>query len=675
MYNSSLSPQQYLDFIQKFSRLYPESMTMLIEQDSNNQYWITYVNKSLKTFFEHTFEHKVLASSFFTLQLGTNLEDFLLQTGEVIEPYTKQIIIRKKTIQHTFNVGVIADTTTQHKVICLTLTKVVSNESYCSLMDHNLDPVFTINQFGQIIKSNQAATSIFGYKQDDFLKLPYLELVSKQDKLKLVKLIEQTLEQKQPIELNECSIKNVEGRTIMVYVKSIPIIEYNEVKEVQLILRDISRYGESGKTDFYLSYHDQLTDIWNKRALQVHFKEEERIAKCRGHQMAIILLDLDRFKKINDSIGFNKGDELLKKVVQRLSTLSDANSQIYRQNGDDFIFLLQQSDVEKTEYFAEKVLALFKKPFCIDELELNISGSIGGVMYPTDGAELDDLLKKAGQALRYVKERVPSTFRFYHSKMLDTSNNGAVMESHLRRAIEKNELSIHYQPQVDLDTGKINSFEALLRWNNPKFGSVPPSVFIPIAEDSGLILEIGDWVLNQVCIQLKEWQINGFIDVRIAVNISSKQFKQEAFANAIKKYIYKYELNPQSLELEITESSMTNIHETLAILQELKKMGVIISIDDFGTGYSSLSYLKKYPIDIIKIDQSFIKEIEQDEKDEAIAKTIIHLAHSLGMKVIAEGVEKKDHVEILKEVKCEKAQGYYFSRPVPIESIIEMYFC
>ncbi|MGE7836188.1 putative bifunctional diguanylate cyclase/phosphodiesterase [Viridibacillus arvi] len=552
MYNSSLSPQQYLDFIQKFSRLYPESMTMLIEQDSSNHYWITYVNESFKTFFEYTFEHRMLASSFFTLQMGTNLEDFLLQVGEVVEPYTKQITIRKKTIQHSFNVRMIADTTTQHKVICLTLSKVVSNES---------------------------------------------------------------------------------------------------------------------------PYHDQLTGIWNKRALQEHFKEEERIAKCRGHQMAILLLDLDRFKKINDSIGFNKGDELLKKVVQRLSTLSDANRQIYRQNGDDFIFLLQQSDVKKTEYFADKVLALFKKPFCIDELELNISGSIGGVMYPADGAELDELLKKAGQALRYVKERVPSTFRFYHSKMLDTSNNGAVMESHLRRAIEKNELSIHYQPQVDLDTGKINSFEALLRWNNPKFGSVPPSVFIPIAEDSGLILEIGDWVLNQVCIQLKEWQINGFIDVRIAVNISSKQFKQEAFANAIKKYIYKYELNPQSLELEITESSMTNIHETLAILQELKKMGVIISIDDFGTGYSSLSYLKRYPIDIIKIDQSFIKEIEQDEKDEAIAKTIIHLAHSLGMKVIAEGVEKKDHVEILKKVNCEKAQGYYFSRPVPIESIIEMYFC
>lgn len=675
MYNSSLSPQQFQNSVQKLSRLHPESMTMLIEQGKNNQYWITYVNESFKTFFEHSFEHKVLASPFFTCQMGTNLEEFLLQKDELIEPYTKQITIMKKTIPHTFNVSVIADTTTQHKVICLSLTKVVSNESYCSLMDHNLDSVITINRCGHIIKSNRAMTSVFGYKQNDLLKQHYLDLVSKQGELKLMKLIEQTIKQKQTIELSECGIKNVEGRTLMVYVKSIPIIKNNEVKEIQLIMRDITRYDETGKTVFYLSYHDQLTGIWNKRALKEHFKEEERIAKCQGNQMAIILLDLDRFKKINGSIGSNNGDELLKKVAQRLSTLSDANSQIYRQNGDDFIFLLQQSDVKKTEYFAEKILSLFKKPFCVDDLELNISGSIGMVMYPSDGVELDKLLKKADQALRYVKERVPSTFRFYHSKMLDTSNNGTVMESHLRRAIEKNELTIHYQPQVDLDTGKINSFEALLRWNNPKFGLVPPGIFIPIAEESGLILEIGDWVLNQVCIQLKEWQINGFIDVRIAVNISSKQFKQEAFANAIKKYIYKYELKPQALELEITESSMTNIHETLSILQELKKMGVVISIDDFGTGYSSLSYLKRYPIDIIKIDQSFIKEIEQDEKDEAIAKTIIHLAHSLGMKVIAEGVEKKDHVEILKAVNCEKAQGYYFSRPVPIESIIEMYFC
>ncbi|MBK3495368.1 GGDEF domain-containing protein [Viridibacillus sp. YIM B01967] len=675
MYNSSLSPQQFLGFVQKLVRLYPESMTILIEQDSQKQYWITYANESFKTFFDTSFEQNALASTFFTHQIGTELEEILLQSNEEIEQNVKQLTFIRNAKQHTVDVGVFSVPAVQHKLICLSFTKIVSEVPYCALMDHNLDPVITIDRNGYIVNSNKSATAVYGYKQDALLQMTLLEIVSKHAIQDMKQLIEKTIEKRQPQELSECNIKNVEEKTLRAYVKSIPVIENNEVKEIQIILRDITAYGETGKTVFYLSYHDQLTGIWNKRALNEHFKEEESSAKRRGNQMAIILLDLDRFKKINDSIGLNKGDELLRKIAQRLSTLTEPNCHMYRQNGDDFIFLIQQADVTITECFAHKILTLLKQPYSIDEQELNISGSIGISMYPDDGVELDTLVQKADQALYYVKERGRAGYRFYHKKMLDTSRTEAVMESHLRRAIEKKELSIHYQPQVDLDTGNINSFEALLRWNNPKFGFVAPGVFIPIAEDSGLILEIGDWVLDQVCIQLKEWQNGGFLDARIAVNISSKQFKQEAFASAIKKYIYKYELNPQALELEITESSMTNIHETLSILKELKQMGVIISIDDFGTGYSSLSYLRRYPIDIIKIDQSFIKEIEQDEKDEAIAKTIIHLAHSLGMEVIAEGVEKKDHVEILKAVNCEKGQGYYFSRPVPIENIIEMYFC
>jgi len=283
------------------------------------------------------------------------------------------------------------------------------------------------------------------------------------------------------------------------------------------------------------------------------------------------------------------------------------------------------------------------------------------------------LLIKADQALFVAKDRGRAHFRYFQEQMNLSFPNEALMESHLRRAIEKEELSIHYQPQVNLATGEINSFEALLRWNNRKFGYVSPMQFIPLAEESGMIMQIGDWVLEEVCKQLEYWQEKGYRPVRIAVNISPKQFKQENFAIKIHEKIDKYGITPNSLEVEITESAMTDMQDTFAMLKELKDIGVVISIDDFGTGYSSLSYLKKYPIDIIKIDQSFIKDMELDEKNAAIATTIIQLAHSLGMEVIAEGVEKDKQVEILKSAKCQKAQGYFFSRPVPIDDINQSY--
>ena len=248
------------------------------------------------------------------------------------------------------------------------------------------------------------------------------------------------------------------------------------------------------------------------------------------------------------------------------------------------------------------------------------------------------------------------------------------MESHLRRAIELDELSVHYQPQVDLRTGQISSFEALLRWNNRKFGFVSPGQFIPILEESGLIHEIGDWVLDQVCRQLNEWQKKKFRFVRIAVNISPQQFRLETFIDKVKKKIIDYDIAPSSLEVEITESSLTDMDETISTLNELKKIGVTIAVDDFGTGYSSLSYLKQYPIDIIKIDRSFIKDIETDAKNAAIARTIINLAHNLGMDVIAEGVEKELQAQILLEANCFKAQGFLYSKAVPAEVIVEKYF-
>ncbi|WP_411748405.1 putative bifunctional diguanylate cyclase/phosphodiesterase, partial [Psychrobacillus psychrotolerans] len=326
-----------------------------------------------------------------------------------------------------------------------------------------------------------------------------------------------------------------------------------------------------------------------------------------------------------------------------------------------------------TSDFAENILLELSKPLYLDHQEYFVTASIGISMFPYDGKKMDELLIKADQALYIAKDRGRAHYRFYQEQMNLAFPNDALMESHLRRAIEKEEFSIHYQPQVNLVTGEINSFEALLRWNNRKFGYVSPMNFIPLAEESGMIMQIGEWVLEEVCKQLKYWQEKGYRPVRIAVNISPKQFIQDNFARKINEKIQKYGISPSSLEVEITESAMTDMQDTFSTLKELKNIGVVISIDDFGTGYSSLSYLKKYPIDIIKIDQSFIKDMELDDKNAAIARTIIQLAHNLGMEVIAEGVEKDRQVEILKAANCQKAQGYLFSKPVSIEHINESY--
>lgn len=445
-----------------------------------------------------------------------------------------------------------------------------------------------------------------------------------------------------------------------------------ELRE-RLILTDTTAHDEQTEKLLYLSYHDQLTGLWNRRAMKEHFSEDSTYALKSNERLSFIHLGLDRFKLINESIGHNGADEILKMVAERLKIICPGSARLYRNGGDEFIVSLQNHSVSKTESFARKLLSDFGKPFYFNHQEYFISASIGISVYPEDGKTLEDLIRKSEQALVFVKDRGRTHYRFYQKEMNTAFSDEALMESHLRRAIELDELAVHYQPQVDLKTGKISSFEALLRWNNRKFGFVSPAKFIPIAEASGLIHGIGEWVLDQVCGQLKEWQDKQFKPVRIAVNISPKQFQMESFSWMLRSKINDYGITPCSLEVEITESALTNITETLETLNELKIIGVYISVDDFGTGYSSLSYLKQYPIDIIKIDRSFIKDLESDIRNEAIVKTIINLAHNLGMTVVAEGVEKNKQASILLEANCQKAQGFLYSQAVPVEEILEKY--
>ncbi|MEK4244870.1 EAL domain-containing protein [Psychrobacillus sp. FSL K6-2684] len=672
--NEQLKKNNYLvDMIHEQQNL----LTCLFKKNKNSTYTIIYTNKAATNFWgeahikNNTFSEELLSQ---LLPLFANIKD---EQQNVNSNYV--LLLNDK--QYTFDISIVAINEEKDIYGMMMYDKTnqlpINNSSeitdkYFSLIENNIDTVLIIDQVGIIQYANKIILKVFGYEEKTLLHQPIEQYISEESLRNFQLIIKQTMSG-YSTEMQNCLIQHEKGHFISTYLKAIPIISGGTVKGLHLVLRNTISDSEEQDQLFYLVYHDHLTGLWNRRALKEHLSENIKQASKTNSEISIIRIDLDRFKLINESLGYTSGDELLKKIADRLSLYIDKSSNLYRQSGDEFVFLLKGKTKDETSQFAESILTELAKPIYLDHQEYFGTASIGISMFPYDGQKQDELLLKADQALYVAKDRGRAHYRYFQEQMNLSFPNEALMESHLRRAIEKEELSIHYQPQVNLLTGEINSFEALLRWNNRKFGYVSPMHFIPIAEKSGIIFKLGDWVLEEVCSQLKLWQDKGYRMVRIAMNISPQQFKQDNFASKIREKINKYNLLPSSLEVEITESAMTDLQDTFTILKELKDIGVVISIDDFGTGYSSLSYLRKYPIDIIKIDQSFIKDMETDEKSAAIATTIIRLAHSLGMEVIAEGVEKDTQVEILKAANCQKAQGFFFSRPVPIEDINKSY--
>ncbi|MGE8033672.1 EAL domain-containing protein [Lysinibacillus sp. NPDC093692] len=545
-------------------------------------------------------------------------------------------------------------------------------EPYLQFVEQHVCPVLTTDLQGRIIHQNVAATSQLLKEQQSLIGQNIFSLLESKyiDEFKL--LFAKTIEGS-AFGMPECLFKQRLLSKEPFYLRTHPTYFNGEIIGVHLFVKDATSFMNDHQAFYYLALMDELTGIWNRKALKEQWLQHLNDKK-QNKQAAIILMDIDRFKKFNESLGESKGDELIRMFSQRLRELCHSKCSFYRYNSDEFIFVLKDATVDKIEQTSNAILDALKQPFMIDGQEYFISVSIGISLSPADGKDLETLIRKADKALFSVKEHGRSHYRYYREDTTTIFPNEALMEAHLRRAIEFNELSIHLQPQMDLANNSINSFEALLRWNNRKFGFVSPAQFIPIAEASGLIIEIGDWIIDEVCRYQKEWQMNGYRPVRIAINISPKQFRKENFARKIKAALKKYNVPPELLEVEITESSMTNVHETFSILTELKQLGVYVSVDDFGTGYSSLSYLKRYPIDIIKIDQSFIADITKDDKNEAIIKAIISMSHNLGLEVVAEGIEELSQVDFLKRHQCQKGQGYLYNKPLPVETIVNKYF-
>lgn len=608
---------------------------------------------------------------------------FLKSSREIGAHYTSfsasvKILLGDTTIIPVKNV----DDQIHYLIVLMTERKILNEKCtligqerqiFKSVIDHNVDGILSLDLKGQILSTNPSTYSILGYSEKQMTNRSVYNLIDENDEKLLRKTLYQTTNG-YALEIQQCKMIHKNGKLLSVYLKTVPIVVDDEIKGIYIIIRDITQQSENIELIHYMLYHDQITGLFNRKALLNDIETAIHNARKMKDEIALLYIDLDRFKLVNDTMGHSKGDYLLKMVGDRLLTVKGYNYKVYRLGGDEYVVLLANIYQADVPVFASKVFSVFHEPFILGNQDWFITPSIGISMYPLDGKDSETLIKKADGALFQVKERGKSHFQFYNHELNEHIPNVVLLELNLRRAIEKNELMIYFQPQFDLTSEKITSFEALLRWNNPVLGLVSPGDFIPIAEDTGLIVPIGEWVIEEVCKVIVNWEQKGYDALKIAVNLSPKQFMQPNLREYIQTLIEKYGIKPEHLGIEITEGAMQDTTEALKTLIGLKELGVSISVDDFGTGYSSLSYLKQFPLDTLKIDQSFIREIMCDKKDAAITTTIIHLAHSLGLEVIAEGVETIEQAQFLQQAQCEKAQGFLYSKPIPITEIEERYF-
>jgi len=520
----------------------------------------------------------------------------------------------------------------------------------------------------RILEANTAFQNLLGYTSEEIPRLTLYDFIA-HDRESIDLSIQSVLTEKRYL-VGEQQYRRTDGSLVVVDV-SINTISYRRREVLCILVRDISERKRAEGVIRHLAYYDALTDLPNRLLFNDRLTIELAHAHRSHRRLAVMFLDLDRFKIINDTLGHPLGDRLLQGVAQRLVGCLREVDTVARLGGDEFMLLLPEiTHVEDAAKIAQKILDALKPSFHFEGQELHITASIGIALYPNDGEDGNTLMKNADTAMYRAKEQGRNSYQFYTPIMNATAFERLVLENNLRRALEREEFVVYYQPQVSLTTGQIVGVEALIRWQHPELGLIPPVKFIPLAEETGLIMPIGEWALYTACAQNKTWQEANFPPLRMVVNLSPRLFKHKDLIKTIARILKETRLNPDYLELELTEGTiMENAEATVAIFHKLKGMGIHLSIDDFGTGYSSLSYLKRFPIDTLKIDRMFMQNIPTDPGDVAIATAIIAMAHSLGLKVIAEGVETEEQLTFLSSHRCDQIQGYFFSRPIPAEAV------
>jgi diguanylate cyclase (GGDEF)-like protein/PAS domain S-box-containing protein len=441
---------------------------------------------------------------------------------------------------------------------------------------------------------------------------------------------------------------------------------YGQVTGAVIVFHDVSEARATTRTMSYLAQHDSLTDLPNRVLLNDRMNEAMSLAHRYTRQLAVLFLDVDRFKHVNDSLGHMIGDRLLQSIAQRLLSCVRASDTVSRQGGDEFVVLLSEvAHARDATVCADKILEVLRAPHQIDQHDVHVTASIGIVTYPEDGTDVDTLMKHADFAMYHAKENGRDNRQFFKRDLNALALARHSLENALRRALERAELVLHYQPKLNLQNGEIVGVEALIRWHHPEFGLVPPADFIPIAEESGLIVPIGRWVIAEACHQAQAWQDIGLAPIRIGINISAVELRANDFVKFMSLILAETGLGSRFLELELTETFLTqDSTSTSAVLHALKALGLHLALDDFGTGYSSLNHLKRFPIDTLKIDRSFVQGITTNADDAGIVAAVISMGSHLQMRVVAEGIETGEQLLFLQDHECLFGQGYYFSQPV-----------
>jgi diguanylate cyclase (GGDEF)-like protein/PAS domain S-box-containing protein len=584
---------------------------------------------------------------------------------------TRQMLFNKVSFvdQHGEVAGLIAVITdvTRYKETERALE--ASEARFRVLTESSLDLISVIDADGRILYQSPALRTLLGYEPAETVGRKVTELVHRDD-IELVNVaIKRVIDSRHSAEPVEFRLRHRDGMWRTFESLGTNCLANPHIRGVVFNSRDVTDRKVIQQRIQHLAYHDNLTGLPNRSLLQDRLAHSIARAERSNKKVAVLFIDLDNFKNINDTLGHDVGDELLRHVSRRLSEAVRLEDTIARQGGDEFIVLLDSLDDSRgASLVAQKILNSLRLPFVLSGTEQHVSGSVGIALYPEDGRDAQTLMKNADTAMFHGKSLGKNTYQYFTSQMNIAVKRRMTLESALRRAVMQKDFILHYQPQINLESGEIIALEALVRWKTEDSGTVMPGDFIPLAEETGLINEIGEWVLREGCRQAKEWQTMGLAPRRMAINLSARQFSDRGFLDMVTRVLAETGLEPQWLELEITESQvMRQTEGMIMLLNKLSEMGVHLAIDDFGTGYSSLSYLKRLPIQKLKIDQSFVRDITVDPNDTAIVVAIINMARSLDLETIAEGVETAGQLALLRSKGCRMGQGFYFSAPVRAE--------
>ena len=554
---------------------------------------------------------------------------------------------------------------TERRALADTLRE--SEARYQALFEHSIDAVFLMRPDGGILSANAEACRLLGYTEGELLALGSAGLTDPADPRVKALLDEH---RREGAARGEMPMRRKDGSWVPVEVSSTTFRDRSGELCASLIIRDITERKRAEEHIEYLAYHDELTGIPNRAHFQRSFEHTIAASQRQGLNLALMVVDLDRFKNINDIIGHEAGDQLLKQVAARLRTCLRDSDVLARLGGDEFVILMQDaSSIEAVSSVANKLLEATSRPLIIDEQEFLITASIGISTSPHDGTDLRTLLRNGDVAMYRAKESGKNGFQYFSPDMDAHGRERLSIESALGRALERHEFTLHFQPKMQVSTRNTAGMEALVRWHHPEKGLIHPGAFIAIAEETGMIVPIGDWVLAEACRQAQALRDAGHDNLRVAVNLSVRQLYDQGFALRVSEALKRTGFPAQNLELEITESMvMRDAEGSIKLLQALRDTGVRLTIDDFGTGYSSLAYLKRFPIDCVKIDRSFIRDLPDDRDDALITRSIIAMAHNMKLEVVAEGVETESQLAFLHAYGCDEIQGYLYSEPLDAEA-------